>query len=98
MVHITQNVRAGIEVVVKEHLPHLDAYDYNWRCDLPSRGRTWDEVFERDRDDKVTGQRLHRENMTPWEIPDAQRILELCDPRVGRGDGVAFVREVLETV
>jgi hypothetical protein len=36
--------------------------------------------------------------MTPWEIPDAQRIVELCDPRVGRGDGVSFVREVLETV
>jgi hypothetical protein len=99
MVHITQNVRAGIEIVVKEHLPHLDAYDYNWRCDLPSRGKTWDDVFERDKDDKITGQRLHRENMTPWEIPDAQRILELCDPRVGRGDdGVAFVRRVLETV
>ena len=98
MVHITQNVRSGIEIVAQEHLPHTKTYDYNWRCDLPSRGKTWDEVFRRDEGDKVTGQRLFREDMTPWEIPDAQRIVELCDPRVGRGDGVSFVREVLETV
>jgi hypothetical protein len=98
MVHITQNVRAGIEVVAQEHLPHTDAYDYNWRCDLPSRGETWHEVFERDKLDKVTGQRLHRENMRQWEIPDAQRIVGLCDPSVGRGDGVEFVRDVLESV
>jgi len=98
MVHITQNVRAGIEIVAQEHLPHTKAYDHNWRCDVPSRGGSWAEVFKRDKGDKITGQRLFEEQMTQWEIPDAGRIVRLCDPRGGRGEGVAFVREVLETV
>ncbi len=41
---------------------------------------------------------MERERRRVWEIPGAEKIVKLGDPRDGRGDGVLFVREVLETV
>jgi hypothetical protein len=98
VVHVAQNVKAEIEVVEMLHLPHTAEYDYNWRCDLPSRGlATWKQVIERDRHDQVSGSRLNDE-MEEWGIPGWEGLVALCDPLSSEAADESFVRRVLETV
>jgi hypothetical protein len=95
IVHVAQNVKAGIEVVGTEHLPHTREYDFNWRTDLASRGTSWNRIRELDGEDKVSGTRLGPE-MVEWEIPGAEEVLRLCDPLSRQEGDEAFTRRVLE--
>jgi hypothetical protein len=98
VVHVAQTVKARIEVVEKRHLPHTSAYDYNWRCDLPSRGEaTWDQVRVMDAGDKVTGTRLGP-LMKEWTIPGWEEVVALCDPFSSEVADEAFVRRVMDVV
>jgi hypothetical protein len=97
VVHVAQRTKCGIEVTEAEHLPHTKAYDYNWRCDWASRGRSWSDILAADRRDTVTGRRLH-ENVPVWEVDDLGSILALCGPRRPGGVDDYFVREVLDTI
>ena len=97
VVHVAQRTKCGLEVTEAEHLPHTKAYDYNWRCDWASRGRSWSDILAADRRDTITGRRLH-ENVPVWEVDDLGSILALCGPRRPGGVDDDFVREVLDTV
>ena len=77
--------RFGLEVVEEQHLPNTKEHDFNWRCDLPSRGKAdWETILRMDKEDKVTGPRLGEE-MTTWKVSEAAECLRLGDPR-GEGE------------
>ena len=76
---------------------HTKAYDYNWRCDWASRGRSWSDIVKEDRRDTITGRRLHDE-VPEWGVDNLEGILNLCGPRRPEGVDDIFVRAVLDTV
>ena len=75
--HVMLTVRAGIDVVASEHLPHGKHYDWNWRADWLSRGRTMAEVRAQDARDPPS--RLGEEWME-WEVKGVDEWVTLCDP------------------
>ena len=75
--HVMLTVRAGIDVVASEHLPHGKHYDWNWRADWLSRGRTMAEVRAQDARDPPS--RLGEEWME-WEVKGLEEWVTLCDP------------------
>ena len=97
VVHVAQRTKCGIEVTESEHLAHTKAYDYNWRCDWASRGKSWSDIVEKDRRDTITGRRLHDE-VPEWGVDNLEGILNLCGPRRPEGVDDIFVRAVLDTV
>ena len=75
--HVMLTVKAGIDVVASEHLPHSNHYDWNWRADWLSRGRTMAEVRAQDARDPPS--RLGEE-WREWEVKDLGAWVTLCDP------------------
>jgi hypothetical protein len=75
---VVQRWKSGIEIGLREHLSHGLTYDWNWRCDWLSRGRTREEILTEDAKDP-NGRRL-AEDMVTWDIDRGTEILELCTP------------------
>ena len=78
MAYVVQRWQSGIEIGLREHLSHGLTYDWNWRCDWLSRGRTREEILTEDAKDP-NGRRL-AEDMVTWDIDRGTEILELCTP------------------
>jgi hypothetical protein len=96
-VHVVQGVQHGLDVVAWEHLPHTEAYDYNWRCDYASRGTAWATILALDKCDPVP--RLPH-TLPQWEL-DEEHILPLCDPHRPTDTQPAFAafwRHILSVV
>ena len=82
--HVMLTARAGIDVVAAEHLPHGKHYDWNWRADWLSRGKTMMQVRAQDAQDPPS--RLGEE-WIEWEVEGLDEWVTLCDPlREEEGD------------
>lgn len=81
--YVVAKWRSGIEVGSTMHLPHKDEYDWNWRTDWLSRGRTREEVLWHDANDsKVAlyeGSKLTA-SMETWELASWRDLLRFCHP------------------
>ena len=93
--HVMMTARSGIDVVASEHLPHGKHYDWNWRTDWLSRGKTMEEVRAQDKADPPS--RLGNE-WREWEIEGVESWIDLCDPlRVTVADAT-FIHDMTHLV
>jgi len=92
--YVVAKWRSGIEVGSTMHLPHKDVYDWNWRTDWLSRGRTREEVLWHDANDsKVAlyeGSKLTAA-METWEVASWADLLRFCHPERTLGSQDDFV-------
>ena len=76
------------------HLPHKDVYDWNWRTDWLSRGRTREEVLWQDANDSKVlsyeGSKLTA-SMETWDVTSWEDLLRLCHPDRALGSQDSFV-------
>ena len=92
--YVVTKWRSGIEVGSTMHLPHKDIYDWNWRTDWLSRGRTREEVLWQDANDSKVlsyeGSKLTA-SMETWDVTSWEDLLRLCHPDQALGSQDNFV-------
>ena len=93
--HVMLTVRAGIDVVAAEHLPHGKHYDWNWRADWLSRRRTMAEVRAQDAQDPPS--RLGNE-WIEWEVEGVDEWVTLCDPLSGEEGDERFMYHMSQLI
>ena len=93
--HVMMTARSGIDVVASEHLPHGKHYDWNWRADWLSRGRTMEDVRTQDKADPPS--RLGNE-WREWEIEGVETWIDLCDPLRATVADATFIHDMTHLV